>query len=148
MNKLTLMAMIYILWAGEIIGLSFIATPAKFLASNFTIPELLIIGNVTFHTQKWVEWGFLAVLLILNICHYRKNGINNNMAVLITIFCLFMIEYYYLMPIMDIRLSNVVNGINQPATNHHNVFVALEIIKIIILVVCSYKIIKNKSTNC
>ena len=52
------------LWAGAIIGLSFIATPVKFQAPHLTTPVALEVGRYTFGLFSNVELGFLIAIVI------------------------------------------------------------------------------------
>ncbi|MDQ2891994.1 MAG: hypothetical protein M3R64_02735 [Pseudomonadota bacterium] len=45
-------------WAGTIVGVSFIATPAKFRAASLTIPIALDVGRTTFRVSLAVELLF------------------------------------------------------------------------------------------
>jgi hypothetical protein len=58
----TLLALVALVWAGMIIGVSGLATPIKFTAPSLTLPHALEGGRVTFHLFSRVEWG-LAIML-------------------------------------------------------------------------------------
>jgi hypothetical protein len=45
MTKLPFLSVLFILWAGLILGVSFIATPVKFMAQHLTMPVALEIGK-------------------------------------------------------------------------------------------------------
>ena len=49
-------------WFGMLLGVSFLATPAKFLAPSLTLGVALDIGRQTFAILNKVEWLFSAVL--------------------------------------------------------------------------------------
>ena len=44
-------------WAGIVIGVSFIATIAKFDAPSLTLPVALDVGRHTFAPLARIEWG-------------------------------------------------------------------------------------------
>ncbi len=44
-----------LLWAGAVVGISFIATPAKFLAESLDRPTALDVGRTTFHVFGLIE---------------------------------------------------------------------------------------------
>jgi hypothetical protein len=45
-----------ILYAGILLGISFLATPIKFLVPLLTLPVALDIGRITFHALIKLEW--------------------------------------------------------------------------------------------
>src|SRR5665648_1182454 len=51
-------------WIGMLVGVSFLATPAKFLAPSLTLPVALDVGRHTFSVFNRVEWAFSVVLLL------------------------------------------------------------------------------------
>ena len=53
-----------VLWLGLLIGVSFIATPAKFVAASLTLPVAVDVGRVTFAFFNEIEWGMFALLVI------------------------------------------------------------------------------------
>lgn len=51
------------LWAGLLIGVCFIATPAKFRAPSLTPPVAMDIGRATFSVWSEAEWLVLALMV-------------------------------------------------------------------------------------
>ncbi len=51
-----------LIWAGMVLGISFLATPAKFLAPSLPLPVALDIGRRTFRVFGRVETGLAALL--------------------------------------------------------------------------------------
>jgi hypothetical protein len=58
-------AAIFFIWAGLLIGVSFVATPAKFLAPSLALAQALDVGRWTFYVLAWIEWGFVSVVAAL-----------------------------------------------------------------------------------
>lgn len=54
-----------LVWAGVVIGVSFLATPAKFLAPTLTLPVALYVGRHTFGVLRPVEIAWAALTLVL-----------------------------------------------------------------------------------
>jgi hypothetical protein len=63
---------IALLWCGLLLGVSFLATPAKFMAPSLSLVVALDVGRQTFAVMNKVEWLFVAVLLAL-ILTGRRN---------------------------------------------------------------------------
>lgn len=51
-----------LVWAGMVLGVSFLATPAKFLTPSLPLPTALAIGRQTFRIFGRVEMGLAALL--------------------------------------------------------------------------------------
>lgn len=66
---------IYLIWAGLIVGVSFIATPVKFQAPNLTMPVALEVGKATFHLFNVIEWSVIITAIILTNISASKNGL-------------------------------------------------------------------------
>ena len=56
---------IAMLWLGQLIGVAFLATPAKFLAPGLSLPVALDVGRQTFYVFNKVEWVMEAVFLLM-----------------------------------------------------------------------------------
>lgn len=65
-------AALLFVWAGVLLGISFVATPAKFLAPSLPMVQALDVGRWTFHVLAWIEWGFVLVAASLGICITRR----------------------------------------------------------------------------
>ena len=62
------------IWAGLLLGVSFIATPAKFLAPSLPMAQALDVGRWTFHVLGLIEWGFVAVVGLLILVAWMRLG--------------------------------------------------------------------------
>lgn len=63
-------SLICALWAGLLLGGSFIAAPAKFTVETLDLPELLAVGRAQFQALAWAELA-LAALLVLSLLLHR-----------------------------------------------------------------------------
>ena len=70
MNKA--IAAILFLWAGLLFGVSFVATPAKFLAPSLPMAQALDVGRWTFHVLALIEWGLVVVVAVLVAIAWRS----------------------------------------------------------------------------
>ena len=87
-------------WAGVVIGVSFIATVAKFSAPTLTRPVALDVGRHTFAALARIEWG-LAVVLVLAIAYAGMNRFRAVMLFLIA--ALLAAETLWLYPLLSAR---------------------------------------------
>ncbi len=129
---------ILLLWSGTVIGLSFIATPAKFLAPHLTMPLALEVGKVTFHTFNKVEWTTLLLTSTV-LFFYRASFIK--CLPLVVVFIILLLQSFWLLPVMDQRVSMVIAGNTPEGSIHHWVYIFVEAFKAITLMVAGIYII-------
>ncbi len=114
-------------WAGVVFGVSFVATPAKFLATSLSLPEALDVGRATFGILKYIDIGALIGLIALTLSGVRSR------AELIAVFMLVVItivQYGWLLPELDSRVALVLQGKSPPSSLSHAVYVVMELLKI------------------
>lgn len=118
-------------WCGLVLGISFIATPLKFLAPNITLELGLGIGQLVFGFLNKIEMGLALALLILLV--RLKPGKMCAIVLSISIVVIF-VQTFFLLPILEHRLDLILAG-NPPAESyHHMVYIAVEIVKVASLV--------------
>lgn len=129
MNKTIFLKGVLILWAGLILGVSFIATPVKFMAPHLTMSVALEIGRATYYIFNKVEWGifFLMIFLISRINLEPIRGIFVGV-----LFLLLTLETFWLLPILDARASHVISGEIENPGALHKVYIISEALKIIV----------------
>jgi hypothetical protein len=123
-------------WFALVIGVSFLATTAKFLAPSLTLPVALDVGMHTFRVLNKVEW-VLAALLLAVVLMTGVGGMRGKFAALaaaILALCV-IVETGWLYPILDQRTAMIIAGVQPPKTIHHEVFVYLQGFKLALLLV-------------
>lgn len=118
------------IWIGLILGLSFIATPAKFLAPSLTLSHALEVGNVTFGVFRWVEFGMLTLLALFCTQHSVTTSLRTLSAVLALIV---VYQYLVLLPQLDLRVQALSTGVELDESSLHIVYVSLEASKIVLM---------------
>jgi hypothetical protein len=104
------------LWAGIVIGVSFVATPAKFGAASLERPVALDIGRATFRALSRLEWALAATLLVLLAAQARRGGETVSRrtvgahAVVVTAV---LAQTLWLLPVLDARVASIIAG-NEP----------------------------------
>ncbi|MCL4221921.1 MAG: hypothetical protein KJZ65_11210 [Phycisphaerales bacterium] len=119
-------ASLAVLYAGVLIGVSFIATPAKFLAQSITLEQALDVGRWTFRLFGWVELGLVTLMLVLAM---RCRGIRvwgPIIAVLVAVLC----QFLFLRPLLDARLGAILAGGAPPPSQLHNIYGLIELGKL------------------
>lgn len=117
-------------WAGVVIGVSFIATVAKFSAPTLTRPVALDVGRHTFAALARIEWG-LAVVLVLAIAYAGMNRFRAVMLFLIA--ALLAAETLWLYPLLSARTELVLANQPLPPSSVHMLSVSAESAKVLLL---------------
>lgn len=127
-------AAILFVWAGVLLGVSFIATPAKFLAPSLPMAQALDVGRWTFHVLSLVEWGFAAASATLLVAAWRKGRVRGSIVVLIAVVVFVMAaETFALRPLLDARVLQIMNGESVPPSPWHKVYITLEALRLILI---------------
>lgn len=118
------------LWAGILIGVSFIATIAKFNAPSLTLPVALDVGRHTFAPLARIEWALWAALLLAT---WLAGWGPMRATALIGIGGVLALQALWLLPALDARVELVLTGATLPASRLHLLFVACETGKLLLL---------------
>jgi hypothetical protein len=119
-------------WCGLLVGVSFLATPAKFLAPSLSMPVALDVGRQTFFVFNRAEWVLGAATAIVWLLGTR----DRTTGMLAAITCaVVLIETLWLLPLLDARVGLIIAGQTPPISNHHTWYVVIEAVKVISLAV-------------
>ena len=129
-RKIALVAVPFI-WFGIIAAISFMEAPLKFQAPGITIPLGLGIGRLVFFVLNKMEIVLAAVFLISMWGHTSIGGAAKKLFVIILV--ILGIETLWLLPVLDERAVQVINGTADPFSNTHFIYIALDAIKLILL---------------
>lgn len=127
------------LWAGLILGVSFVATPTKFLAPSLSLPVALDIGRATFHTLRWLE-GALAIAVLISVVAHRSG--TRVVLILAAIIAALLLQYLALLPVLDSRVDIIINGGVVPSSKLHWIYTIVEFTKACLLIYlgsCAYR---------
>lgn len=111
------------IWSGIVIGVSFIATVAKFAAPSLSLPVALDVGAHTFAMLARIEWTLATVLALLIVAA----GLNRRRLVLFALIAAVLAgEALWLFPGLHARTLLVIAGQSLPPSPLHMIAVALE----------------------
>ena len=115
-----------VLWAGLVIGVSFLATPAKFLAPSLPLAAALDVGRQTFFVLNRTELVLGAILAVLGSVRapsFRPLAwaVPGSLALL---------QAGWLLPLLDARVQQVLDGGTPPESLLHAVYVGIEVAKL------------------
>jgi len=118
-------------WFGMVGAISFMEAPLKFRAPGITLPLGLGIGRLVFQTLNKIEIVLAATMLISVFMH--RPSTKATVYSLGVVVALLLIETVWLLPVLDARAEEVINGTAGPGTNAHILYIAADAIKLILL---------------
>jgi len=120
-------------WMGMVLALSFIETPLKFRAPNVTLPIGLGIGRLVFDALGRIE---LVLGLVLALSFVAIGSVTSvAWAALALIWIVVLGQRFVLRPRLAGRTDAVIRGEQVPPATYHLWFVALDVIKVVLLAV-------------
>ena len=128
-GRSTALAVLALVWLGLLLGVSFLATPVKFMAPSLSLPVALDVGRQTFTVFNKVEIVLVLALLALTVGRRGWRLVCAcGMAVLIAV------QSVWLLPVLDRRLGMILTGETPPPSHLHTVYIALELTKLLLLI--------------
>ncbi len=118
-------------WAGAIVGVSFVATPVKFQAPSLSVPVGLEVGRYTFRLFARVELCFLIGLIVAAVFAQAQRITILTLAVVAV---LLFLQRYWLLPVLDHRVTQILAGGPVSFATSHWVYAAFEAIKAALLI--------------
>ncbi len=117
-----------LVWAGMVLGVSFLATPAKFLAPSLPRPIALEVGRQTFRTFGHVEMVLAALLGLSAPMSPRRRVLALTPSLIV------LGQALWLRPRLDARTLQAMDGRTpQSSSGLHVAYVAGEAAKLVIL---------------
>jgi hypothetical protein len=128
-------AAVLLLWAGLLLGVAFVATPAKFLAPSLPMAQALDVGRWTFHVLARIEWGIVAVLAVLLALAWRSGTSRLALVavLLAVVVALLAAESFLLRPLLDARVLRIIAGERVAPSQMHNLYIALEAVRLVVI---------------
>ena len=132
-----------LLWAGILIGVSFMATPIKFQAPTLTLGPALDVGRHTFALLNKVEWGLFILTVISGLwAHNHSRNLTVFFALLISILAF---QTFYLLPVLNERVQLIIDGSTPAPSYSHTIYAVLELVKLVLLLSKSLRAITRNS---
>jgi hypothetical protein len=128
LRSLLLILIIAALWAGLLTGVSFLATPAKFMAPSLSLPVALDVGRQTFFVFNRVEIG-IAVVLLISLAWHRRTWFAVGFGV--GMLACVLVETIWLLPLLDARVTTIIAGGVPPPSLLHQLYIGIESIKLL-----------------
>lgn len=125
-----LIAIIAFLWAGMILGISFLESWAKFHAPSLTKPIGLDVGRTVFRYFHKVQTGLAFLVIVLSVFANLSFDMYLLLSGCILILC---IQSIWLLPRLNERVSVIIAGNQPPSSFVHLFYGVAEIAKFILL---------------
>ncbi|HET8860753.1 hypothetical protein [Marivirga sp.] len=131
--KSPLVVIVLFLWIGFVCAISFMEAWLKFQAPGVTLPIGLSIGRLVFGALNKVEWVFALAILLTSFVKQRGSIKRQNLYFLIP-FLILILQSIWLLPELDVRAVQLIEGQVVPPSNLHFYYVGCEVVKVIALV--------------
>lgn len=121
------------IWFGMVLAISFMEAPLKFQAPGIDLPLGLGIGRLVFFALNKMEI-VCGLLLFVAFLLRRPNPLIQEVLLGLVLLIL-AVETLWLLPVLDARAEQVINGTVTPYSAMHLVYIVLDGVKIIVLLV-------------
>jgi hypothetical protein len=121
------------IYAGALAGVSFLATPVKFLAPSLQLPVALDVGRYTFFVFNKVEWA--ATMIVLVCCLFSRARWKTIAALVIA--GAVAADTIWLLPALDARVATIIRGQWPESSWLHQAYIGLDIAKFVLLIAIS-----------
>jgi hypothetical protein len=117
-------------WLGMVLAISFVEAPMKFRAPGVTLPLGLGIGRVVFRALNRIEMALLLLVLVSVVVAPRPTTgwLAGALAGLLAV------QLGVVRPILNRRSDRVLAGEELPRSRGHLIYVALESVKVALLI--------------
>jgi hypothetical protein len=119
-----------LLWAGVLIGVSFLAAPAKFGAASLSLPVAMDVGRQEFGALNLVEICFAIVTLALAALARPPRAIWLGLGAAALIVAL---QALWLLPVLDAPAETIIQRGMPPPARWHTLYILVEVLKLLAL---------------
>jgi hypothetical protein len=123
------------LWAGVLIGVSFLAAPAKFNALSLSLPVAMEVGRREFGLLNRVEIGFAVLALALAALARPGHVVALGLAIAALVVA---VQALWLLPVLDARALAITQGEALQPAPWHMLYIVLEVLKLLALLVAGW----------
>jgi hypothetical protein len=123
------------LWAGVLIGVSFLAAPAKFGAPGLSLPVAMEVGRREFGVLNLAEIALAVVTLALAayVRPERTIWLGLGLAAILVV-----LQWLWLLPALDARAELIIRGETPEPAPWHALYIGAEIMKLLALLVTGW----------
>lgn len=129
-----------ILYAGILLGVSFLATPIKFSSTILSLQAALDVGKVTFHALIILEW-ILSCSCVISFLFNPFHKLNYILIFIIIV--ILIIQTFWLLPILDSRIILIQQDQIPGKAYYHLIYIAADTIKLLALLLIGFSNIQR-----
>lgn len=137
---------VLLFWAGFVSSISFMEAWLKFRAKGVTLTIGLSIGKKIFTSLNRMEWIF-SLLYVLPGIYLLKFNFELRTLLTILVFAILLIQTFLVLPQLNQRVDDILNGEILRKSFLHLYFGSLEILKVLLLILLSYLWYKSAHLN-
>lgn len=119
------------MWLGMVLAISFLEAPLKFRAPGITTVLGLGIGRLVFRALNTAE---LVLLVVVAIALVAAPGTAVTVGLTAGTAVVLAVQLLAVRPALSRRTDAVLHGADAPRSHTHLVYVALELVKVVLLV--------------
>ena len=123
-----------LLWAGILIGISFIESPVKFRTPTLTRTVAFDVGRTVFHASQLVQVGLGVLALGAALLGRVPRGAS---ACLGAAYAALLLQVVWIFPELDARAQVLISGGIPTGPSHHALYAILEVVKLLALIVAA-----------
>jgi hypothetical protein len=123
-------AVVCLLWAGIVIGISFIEAPVKFRTPTLSRIVAFDVGRTVFRASQWVQLGF--GLLALGVA-FLGPAPRRAWACFLLAAGTLVLQTVWIFPVLDARAQTIIAGGAPAGASPHALYGALEVLKVLAL---------------
>ena len=127
MHSIVLMAVS--IWIGFVCAISFMEAWLKFQAPNVSLSIGLGIGKLVFAALNKIEWMLEGIVVVAIFLSDRKSALVKSIF-LCVILLILVLQTSWLLPSLNERADNIIQGVNVPSSSVHFYYIFLEFIKV------------------
>lgn len=131
-SYVALLATVCLVWAGMVLGVSFLEASVKFTTPSLTLQVGLDVGKHVFAALNLVEIGWTLVGIVLALLAQRTLS-RGTVVTLGGIWLIVALQSLWLLPVMNTRIDLIIAGGTPPPSYYHVVYIALDLIKVVAL---------------
>lgn len=130
--KLHFIAIISLLWAGMILGISFLESWVKFRAPSLTRQVGLDVGRTVFAMFSKIQNGIFITMVVISVIVWiaiREWILIGGIGIIL------LLQFFWLLPQLNSRAAIIIAG-GEPASSYaHVLYGILEMLKLVLLFV-------------
>ena len=139
-NCMSVAVALTFVWLGLVLGLSFMEAPLKFRAPGVTREIGLGIGRLVFKALNASEIVLAVAIILALVVDDAEAG---KWIALIGLPALLGAQTVMLHGFMDKRAARIVAGEQLPPSNQHYIYIALEVVKVALLIALGTQLLKG-----